>query len=70
MTGANARWTAICLAIVAAMLAIALNAAPLYAAFCRVTGFGGTTQTATNTAETRNWVASEDMAAVNRAAVR
>jgi cytochrome c oxidase assembly protein subunit 11 len=43
----NARWAAICVGIVAAMLAIALNAAPLYAAFCKVTGFGGTTQMAT-----------------------
>lgn len=44
---ANTRWTLICAAIAGAMLAIALNAAPLYAAFCKVTGFGGTTQTAT-----------------------
>lgn len=43
----NTRWAAICVAIVGAMLAVALNAAPLYAAFCKVTGFGGTTQTAT-----------------------
>lgn len=43
----NARWSLICAAIVGVMLAIALNAAPLYAAFCKVTGFGGTTQTAT-----------------------
>ena len=33
-----------CVAIVAAMLGLALSAAPLYAAFCRVTGYGGTTQ--------------------------
>ncbi|MDZ4775324.1 MAG: cytochrome c oxidase assembly protein [Alphaproteobacteria bacterium] len=43
----NTRWVAICVTIVGAMLAVALNAAPLYAAFCKVTGFGGTTQTAT-----------------------
>lgn len=43
----NARWSLICAAVVGVMLAIALNAAPLYAAFCKVTGFGGTTQTAT-----------------------
>jgi cytochrome c oxidase assembly protein subunit 11 len=45
--GRHALWLAICVAIVAAMLGIALNAAPLYDAFCRMTGFGGTTQTAT-----------------------
>lgn len=39
-------WVAICIGIVAGMLALALSAAPLYAAFCRITGFGGTTQTA------------------------
>jgi cytochrome c oxidase assembly protein subunit 11 len=36
----------ICVGVVVAMLALALNAAPLYAAFCKVTGFGGTTRTA------------------------
>lgn len=46
-TPQNIRWVAICVAIVGGMLAIALNAAPLYEAFCKVTGFGGTTQTAT-----------------------
>lgn len=44
---ANARWVAICVAIVAAMLGLALNAQPLYAAFCKITGYGGATQTAT-----------------------
>lgn len=29
------------------MLALALSAKPLYEAFCRITGYGGTTQTAT-----------------------
>jgi len=43
----NTRWVAICVAVVACMLTIALNAAPLYDAFCKITGFGGTTQTAT-----------------------
>jgi len=38
---------AVCVAVVAIMLGIALNAAPLYAAFCKVTGFGGATSTAT-----------------------
>lgn len=42
-----ALWTAICIGVVVAMLALALSAAPLYAAFCRVTGFGGATQKAT-----------------------
>lgn len=37
----------ICVGVVVAMLALALNAAPLYAAFCKVTGYGGATQTAT-----------------------
>lgn len=37
---------AICVGVVAGMLALALSAAPLYAAFCRMTGFGGTTQVA------------------------
>ncbi len=43
----SAMLVAICVGIVAGMLALALSAAPLYAAFCRVTGFGGTTQVAT-----------------------
>jgi cytochrome c oxidase assembly protein subunit 11 len=47
MAGARNRWAAICVGVVVAMLALAFSAAPLYAAFCRVTGFGGTTQTAT-----------------------
>ena len=34
----------LCVGLVAAMLGLALSAAPLYAAFCRVTGYGGTTQ--------------------------
>ncbi len=37
----------LCVGVVAAMLTLALNAAPLYAAFCKVTGYGGATQTAT-----------------------
>lgn len=37
----------ICVGVVAAMLTLALNAAPLYAAFCKATGYGGATQTAT-----------------------
>lgn len=38
---------ATCVAVVAIMLGIALNAAPLYAAFCKVTGYGGATGMAT-----------------------
>ena len=37
----------LCVGVVAAMLGLALSAAPLYAAFCRVTGYGGTTQVST-----------------------
>lgn len=51
MTGKPARrpalLVAICVGIVAAMLSLVAMAPPLYAAFCRVTGFGGTTQVAT-----------------------
>ncbi|MDX2233660.1 MAG: cytochrome c oxidase assembly protein [Hyphomonadaceae bacterium] len=43
----QALWVAICIGIVAGMLGLALSAAPLYAAFCRITGFGGATQVAT-----------------------
>jgi cytochrome c oxidase assembly protein subunit 11 len=39
-------WAVTSVAVVIAMLVLALSAAPLYAAFCRITGFGGTTQTA------------------------
>ena len=34
------------LAVVAGMVALAYASVPLYTLFCRVTGFGGTTQTA------------------------
>lgn len=43
----NTRIALICAGVVAGMLALALSAAPLYSAFCRITGFGGTTRTAT-----------------------
>lgn len=39
-------WAAICVGVVAGMVGLSFAAAPLYAAFCRVTGFGGTTQRA------------------------
>ena len=42
----NARTAAVVAAIVAGMTGLAFAAVPLYEAFCRVTGFGGTTQTA------------------------
>lgn len=40
------RTAAICLAVVAAMGAMAYGSVPLYRIFCQVTGFGGTTQQA------------------------
>ncbi|MCW5681760.1 MAG: cytochrome c oxidase assembly protein [Xanthobacteraceae bacterium] len=43
----RARFTAaIAIGVVAGMTALAFAAAPLYDAFCRLTGYGGTTQTA------------------------
>jgi cytochrome c oxidase assembly protein subunit 11 len=47
MVKRNTKIALICTGVVLGMLALALSAAPLYSAFCRVTGFGGTTQTAT-----------------------
>lgn len=46
--GNNARIVVICLSIVAGMAGMAYAAVPLYDLFCRVTGYGGTTQTAEN----------------------
>ncbi|MEL7028558.1 MAG: cytochrome c oxidase assembly protein [Pseudomonadota bacterium] len=40
------RTAAICVAVVAGMVGMSFAAVPLYDAFCRVTGFGGTTQVA------------------------
>lgn len=40
------RLVAILVSIVVGMTALALSAAPLYDAFCRITGYGGTTQKA------------------------
>lgn len=48
MAGKNARIVAICLFVVAGMGGMAYAAVPLYNMFCRVTGYGGTTQTAEN----------------------
>jgi len=42
----NARTGLIVLAVVLSMIALAFASVPLYSLFCRVTGFGGTTQTA------------------------
>jgi len=44
----NARMGLIVLAIVIGMTLLAFASVPLYDLFCRVTGFGGTTQTATD----------------------
>lgn len=42
----NLRIAVICAGIVAGMVGLAYAAVPLYALFCQVTGFGGTTQVA------------------------
>jgi len=42
----NLKVLAVCLAIVGAMVGAAYAAVPLYDLFCRVTGYGGTTQVA------------------------
>lgn len=42
----NARTGLIVLAVVLSMIGLAFASVPLYSLFCRVTGFGGTTQTA------------------------
>ena len=42
----NARVSAACAALVVAMVGMAYAAVPLYDLFCRVTGYGGTTQIA------------------------
>lgn len=46
MTRKNARLGLSVLAVVIGMAALAYASVPLYTLFCRVTGFGGTTQTA------------------------
>ncbi len=43
---ANKRVALICAGVAGGMVGLAYAAVPLYDAFCRVTGFGGTTQTA------------------------
>jgi len=47
LEGRNRRTGLIMLAVAAAMLALGFAAVPLYRLFCQVTGFGGTTQRAT-----------------------
>lgn len=42
----NRRVLVVCLALVAGMAGLAYASVPLYTLFCRVTGFGGTTQVA------------------------
>ncbi|MEM0899229.1 MAG: cytochrome c oxidase assembly protein [Pseudomonadota bacterium] len=44
--GANARVAIACLAFFSSMVGLAYASVPLYELFCRVTGFGGTTQVA------------------------
>ena len=43
-TGANMRIVIACTAFVASMVGVSFAAVPLYQMFCRVTGYGGTTQ--------------------------
>jgi len=49
MSGKNSRVVVMCVSMVLAMGGLAYAAVPLYDLFCRVTGYGGTTQTAENT---------------------
>jgi cytochrome c oxidase assembly protein subunit 11 len=58
----NRRTGLMMLAVAAAMLALGFAAVPLYRIFCQVTGFGGTTQRATE--------AQADAAAANSAGAR
>ena len=45
----NLRLAAICASVFFGMVGLAFASAPLYALFCQITGFGGTTQVATST---------------------
>lgn len=49
---ANRRTLLILAAVVAGMIGLAYASVPLYQLFCKVTGYGGTTQVTSNTAET------------------
>jgi cytochrome c oxidase assembly protein subunit 11 len=48
----NRRTLGICVSVVAGMIGLSYASVPLYELFCRVTGFGGTTQVATQAPET------------------
>lgn len=52
LTRKNARTGLIVLAVVLGMAALAFASVPLYTLFCRVTGFGGTTQVAVSLPDT------------------
>ncbi|MEM8987418.1 MAG: cytochrome c oxidase assembly protein [Pseudomonadota bacterium] len=52
MLSRNVRTALMCAAGVAGMIGMSYAAVPLYDAFCRVTGFGGTTQRAEKEADT------------------
>ena len=41
---ANTRLALICVGVITCMIAMAFSSVPLYDLFCRVTGYGGTTQ--------------------------
>jgi cytochrome c oxidase assembly protein subunit 11 len=50
--GNRNRWTLVsCVIVVAGMTALSFAAVPLYDLFCRVTGYGGTTQQAAKTSD-------------------
>ncbi len=48
----NRRVAVLCSALVAGMVGMSYAAVPLYEIFCQVTGYGGTTQVATDTPDT------------------
>ena len=48
----NARTGLIVLAVILVMIGLSFASVPLYSLFCRVTGFGGTTQVAESLPET------------------
>ncbi|MBN9261501.1 MAG: cytochrome c oxidase assembly protein [Hyphomicrobium sp.] len=52
MSARNRRVAVICAGVVACMLGLAYASVPLYDLFCRVTGYGGTTQRAERPANT------------------
>lgn len=50
----NRRTVLICVAVLAGMLGLSFAAVPLYDMFCRVTGYGGTTQVAAAAPQTQS----------------